>query len=237
MWAKEKYWVRSWLNINPDSPFRTSRLCIIAVITFSVGLGLLFSATQAQVLWNFTPEESDDMRRIEEYMNNLTTMQAKFVQINPDGSSAHGTLYIQRPGFLRFDYDPPDSYLILANGIWLIYVDREMKQVSHIPLKQTLAWFLVKDPISLSDGVLVTRFVRGPGTIRITLIEKGNAEAGSLTLTFGDNPLELKSWSVTDPQKQFTRITLDSPQFGLLHDRELFRFVAPPEWNADKLND
>ena len=35
------------------------------------------------------------------YLNSLTTAQADFVQVNADGSKAHGQIYIQRPGRAR----------------------------------------------------------------------------------------------------------------------------------------
>ena len=188
----------------------------------------------AQILWNLTQEESADIRRIEDYLNGIKTMQARFTQINPDGSSAQGTLHVQRPGSLRFDYDPPDSYLVVANGVWFIYVDRELQQASHIPLRQTLAWFLVREPVSLTDGVSITRFERGPGTMRVSFIETGESESGSVTFSFSDHPLQLRSWSITDPQRQDTHVTIDSPRFGLVLDPELFRFIVPPEWVDDR---
>ena len=204
---------------------------IIAALVLATVSAFFFSSLQAQIIWNLTSDESADIRRIEDYLNGITTMRAKFTQINPDGTSAHGTLYIQRPGLLRFDYAPPESYLIVANGVWFIYVDRELQHASHIPLRQTLAWYLVRDPISLSDGVSITRFERGPGTMRVSFVETDDPDAGAVTFAFSDRPLELKSWSITDSQRQNTRVTIDSPQFGLTLDRELFRFVAPPEWN------
>ena len=226
-------WLRAWVTDLRDRLMRLTGLPVIGAAALTVFLVLSLSGAEAQILWNLTSEESADVRRIEDYLNSITTMQAKFTQINPDGTAAQGTVYIQRPGFLRFDYAPPDSYLIVANGVWFIYVDRELQQVSHIPLRQTLAWFLVRDPISLSDGVSITRFERGPGTMRVSFVETDDPEAGSVTFAFGDRPLELKSWSVTDPQRQDTRVTIDSPQFGLPLNRELFRFVAPPEWSED----
>jgi outer membrane lipoprotein-sorting protein len=204
---------------------------IIAAVALTFVVILSISGAKAQILWKLTPEESADVSRIEDYLNAIKTIQARFTQINPDGSSAQGVLHVQRPGLLRFDYDPPDSYLIVANGIWFIYVDRELQQVSHIPLRQTLAWFLVRDPISLTEDVSITQFERGPGTIRVSFVESDEQESGSVTFVFSDRPLQLKSWSVTDPQLQVTRVTIDSPKFGLPLDPELFRFAAPPEWD------
>jgi len=211
----------------------TYSACKIAGVAMVFAIIPLITDANAQILWNLTQEESADIRRIENYLNGIKTMQARFTQINPDGSSAQGTLHVQRPGLLRFDYDPPDSYLVVANGVWFIYVDRELQQASHIPLRQTLAWFLVREPVSLTDDVSITRFERGPGIMRVSFIETDEPESGSVTFSFSDHPLQLRSWSITDPQRQDTRVTIDSPKFGLALDPELFRFIAPPEW-ADR---
>ena len=225
-----RYWLQDWVIDLPDVLRRGCLARIIAGVAMVFAIVPSVSDANAQILWNLTPEESADVRRIEDYLNGIKTMPARFTQINPDGSSAQGTLHIQRPGSLRFDYDPPDSYLIVANGVWFIYIDRELQQASHIPLRQTLAWFLVRDPISLTDGVSITRFERGPGTMRVSFVESDEPESGSVTFAFSDHPLELKSWSITDPQRQDTRVTIDSPKFGLALDPELFRFITPPEW-------
>ena len=44
---------------------------------------------------------------IEKYFNAIRTMKARFVQTNPNGSIIQGTLYVRRPGRMRFEYDPP----------------------------------------------------------------------------------------------------------------------------------
>ncbi|MEL0111826.1 MAG: outer membrane lipoprotein carrier protein LolA, partial [Rickettsiales bacterium] len=51
--------------------------------------------------------ETTEIQRIESYLNALHTLEARFVQNNPDGSYALGKLYLKRPGQLRFEYDPP----------------------------------------------------------------------------------------------------------------------------------
>ena len=72
------------------------------------------------------------LARIEAYLNGLDTLRASFVQINPDGGTATGELYYERPDKMRLDYDPPSRLLIVANGWKLVYHDRRLEQVSHL---------------------------------------------------------------------------------------------------------
>ena len=70
---------------------------LLAVLTALVPLLLGMGSARAQV---GVPE-------VEKYFNNIRTLQARFVQNNPNGSIVQGTLYIRRPGRMRFEYDAP----------------------------------------------------------------------------------------------------------------------------------
>src|SRR3546814_5027653 len=52
-------------------------------------------------------------------------------------------------------------------------------------------------------------------------------EMGSVVLTFSNNPLQLRNWSVTDAEGKTTNVALANPQFGVPIDDSLFRFVDP----------
>ncbi len=47
-------------------------------------------------------EDQAAVRRIEDYINSITTLKARFIQLNPNGHFVEGSLYISRPGRLRF---------------------------------------------------------------------------------------------------------------------------------------
>src|SRR6188472_23156 len=53
---------------------------------------------------------------VERYFNSIRTLQARFVQSNPNGSVVQGTLYLRRPGRMRFEYDAPSQLKIVADG-------------------------------------------------------------------------------------------------------------------------
>ncbi|NKB49914.1 MAG: outer membrane lipoprotein carrier protein LolA, partial [Alphaproteobacteria bacterium] len=46
-----------------------------------------------------------DIARIETYLNDLTTLESRFVQFSAQGI-AEGRLILSRPGDLRIEYDP-----------------------------------------------------------------------------------------------------------------------------------
>ena len=58
--------------------------------------------------------EQLSLAQISAYLNGISTAKSDFTQINDDGSISTGTLYIRRPGRMRFEYDPPEQALVIA---------------------------------------------------------------------------------------------------------------------------
>ncbi len=172
-------------------------------------------------------EDAPVIARVETYLNSITTLRASFLQVAPDGSVSEGMLYLARPGRLRVEYDPPASVLMVANGSRLTYYDRELGQVSELPLTSPLARILIRQRISLDDDLGVLALERTAGVLRITLGEKDDPGAGLVTLVFNDNPLGLRQWSIKDAQGLETRITLMETWFGLPIDASLFDPPGP----------
>ncbi len=168
------------------------------------------------------------IERIQAYLNRIETVRAEFLQASSNGEVAKGNLYLSRPGRLRIEYQPPVPVLIVADGTFLIYHDRELNQVSYIPLGSTPAGILLQDRISLTGGDLtITDFKQENGTLHITLVRSDNPMEGSLTLVLTDDPLTLRKWAVTDAQGTVTNVSLVQAKFGIPLDAELFRFKNP----------
>jgi outer membrane lipoprotein-sorting protein len=146
--------------------------------------------------------------QIQDYLNGLTALTANFLQVAADGSTRTGKAWLQRPGKMRFEYDPPDPQLLVAGFGLLVYHDPDLAQTTNIPLSATPLGILLANKVQLSGDVTVTNIDREPGEIRLTLIRTGKAAEGSLTLVFGTGPLELRQWVVTDAQQKQTRVSL-----------------------------
>ncbi|MEQ9053977.1 MAG: outer membrane lipoprotein carrier protein LolA, partial [Roseovarius confluentis] len=56
------------------------------------------------------------LNAISNYLNRIETATSDFTQVNDDGSLSTGTLYIKRPGRMRFEYNPPENLLVMAGG-------------------------------------------------------------------------------------------------------------------------
>lgn len=191
----------------------------------TLGLVTLFGpalARAAQPL-NLSSADKAVLDKIQAYLNGITTVQARFLQSSSNGSYAEGDIYIERPSRMRFEYDPPVPLLIIATGSTMALYDKELQQVSQVPIWETPLWFLFKDKIVLDDDLVLTDLSYGGGAVNVTIQEehaKGNLS--SVKLTFSEAPIELKRWEVVDSQGVVVQTGLINPSYGVSLNKDLF---------------
>ena len=196
-------------------------------IVFLASLIIGFSS-KADVIPLASAEGQHVLTRIEGYLNNLTSMRSRFLQINDDGSSAEGLFLLNRPGKMRMEYDPPVPFLLLATGNFFVYVDLELEEVSYLPLSKAIIWPILKEKVSLRDpSITIDRIDLKNGVLRIALRKTDDIDQGVIDLIFNPNPLFLKQWLITDSQLRTTMITLLNPISGVFLEDDLFHFHPP----------
>ncbi len=196
------------------------RTLLLATLLFPI-------AAHAQAPAALTAQDRADIARVEAYLDSLHTLKARFMQIAPDGRSSEGQAWLERPGRMRFQYDPPAPFLLVAGHGLLVFNDRQLNQTSNLPLDRTPLGILLRADVRLSGDITVSRIVRLPGQLQVTLFRTATPNEGTLTLVFADNPLALRQWSVVDAQRQETRISLFDVALGGTFDQSLFSFIDP----------
>jgi outer membrane lipoprotein-sorting protein len=139
--------------------------------------------------------------RVSAYLSSVQTMVGKFVQVGPDGGRTEGIFYIQKPGRVRFEYNPPSPIDIVADGSSVVVRDRKLATQDLYPLSQTPLRYLLADRIDLlrdTDVVSVT----SDNSFVTVVIEQKQLLVGTdrLMMMFDAKDLVLKQWTVTDPQ-------------------------------------
>ena len=205
-------------------PIRMIRALLLAALVAASGLCASAPVAVAAEPVALSPDQSAAVRRAVRYLNDISTLKARFIQISSNGAYAEGDVIIQRPGKMRFEYDPPHPVLIIANGLSLLFYDREIKQASFLPLWETPLWFLIRKEVTLSEGIVVSAVEQSPGALRITITDKDLSETGSVTLVFSDRPLALKKWEITDAQGILTQVSLINPRYGIEVDPLAFDY-------------
>ena len=201
------------------------RLAKAAVLAAALALQPL-AALAAAPAPSLNATDRADLARVEQYLNAIRTVAARFMQSSGD-RVAQGSFYLERPGKMRIQYDPPDPLFMVASGMYLSVYDPRLKQASYLPIDSTPAYFLVKGKTDFADNVTVTRVEHGADTIRISMHEKGHPDQGRLTLVFSDHPLQLKKWTVIDRDGKTIDVALLDAEFDTKLDPNLFKFVDP----------
>jgi outer membrane lipoprotein-sorting protein len=161
------------------------------------GKGGLFS-NQATA---FDDKQRALLNRISLYLSSIQTMVGNFVQIGPDGGRTEGTFYLQKPGRIRFEYNPPSPIDIISDGSSVVVRDRKLATQDLYPLSETPLRYLLADHLDLlrdTDVVSVT----SDDTFDSVTIEQKQVMIGTdkLMIMFDAKDLTLKQWTVTDPQ-------------------------------------
>lgn len=93
---------------------------------FAAGLMFAVSAAQAQT--------AADIQQIESYLNNIKTLKASFVQTASNGNTSEGKLYIEKPNKIRMEYDAPVNVLIVGDGDYIVYNDKDLDQITLLTM-------------------------------------------------------------------------------------------------------
>jgi len=155
-------------------------------------------------------EQTKAVERINAYFNNITNLQGSFEQVDSSSKQSTGRFYVQRPGKIRFDYAPPSSLRIVADGSSLAIEDSDLKTVEKYPIQSTPFRLLLSDSVDLARDSRIVGVDSQEGTLAITLEDKSGDAAGSIRLVFdnGSAGLQLKEWTITDAQGLTTQVTV-----------------------------
>ena len=207
--------------------FRRRTVLLLALIPPLVATGV-----RAQPPFQPAPQDLADLQRVEAYLNGIRTLKAHFLQVAPDGGISEGTVWLERPGRMRFQYDRPSPLLLVAGHGLVVFRDSALNQTTNIPVGRTPLGILLAEHIVVTGEVTVTGIQRQPGQIQLTLVRTASPSEGSLTLVFADSPLTLRQWTIFDAQRQETRVSLYNAELGGTFDQRLFDVVglqAAPE--------
>ncbi len=173
---------------------------------FAFSLGK--SAVPSQAI-AFDAHQRALLDKISNYLSGVQTLVGNFVQIGPDGRRVEGAFSIQKPGKVRFAYNPPSPIDIIADGSAVVVRDRSLETSDYYPLSQTPLRYLLADHIDLLRDTDVVS-VSADDTFITGVIEETRLLTGTsrLMIMFDAKNLQLKQWTVTDPQGLDTTVAV-----------------------------
>ena len=171
-----------------------------------------------------TPEQRTIVDKINNYLSNMQTLEGQFVQVGPDGSRSQGEFYISKPGRVRFEYDAPSTLLLVADGSSVVVRDTKLATQDVYPLSQTPLRFLLANHVDLTkDAGLVA--VYADDVFVTAVVEEKNGLVGTsrLMIMFSAKDMQLKQWTVTDPQGFDTTVAVYNLDASKRPDPSMFK--------------
>lgn len=172
------------------------------------------------------PDRSAALALASASLNRIAAVQGRFAQIAPDGARSQGDIYLSRPGRMRFQYDAPSPLTIVSDGATVAVVDTSVRDVSRVPLRSTPLYYVLKRDVNLERDARIVRVARDGDRLLVTARDRSGEADGEITITFAGPAYELREWSVTDGQRQTTRISLSGVHAAGTIDPRLFRAPA-----------
>lgn len=171
---------------------------------------LIATALTAALMPGMALAEKLSLAEISRYLNGLTTAEAAFTQINPDGSGAKGRVIIRRPGRMRFEYARPDKTVVLASsGQVAVFDDKSNQPPEQYPLAKTPLNLILAREIDLGKANMVVGHTQEGKLTIVTAQDPANPEYGSIALGFSSDPVALRQWVLTDQTGAQTTVLLD----------------------------
>ena len=159
--------------------------------------------------------EKVSLSSISKYFNNFRTAEAKFTQINSDGTIGTGQLYIHRPGRVRFEYDPPDKSLVMAGGGQVAIFDpKSNSNPEQYPLKRTPLSIILAKKVDFGRDKMVVAHTSDGTTTKVTAQDPENPQYGNIQLVFTGSPVELRQWIITNGSGDQTTVILGELEKG-----------------------
>ena len=167
--------------------------------------------------------------QIKNFFENLVTLEANFIQVNPSGNVSNGKIYLDLPGKLRIDYKNPNNLLITSQGFWIVIQDRDSKTTNNIPLKSTPFSILLQNNLNLENENFKTEYSIDSGIITLEIKSQNIDKPGGLILEFSEKPFSLKKWIILDTFGEITTVLIQNAKYNNKLSHLLFFPLDFPE--------
>lgn len=176
--------------------------------------------------------EKLSLSAISNYLNGLSSAEAPFTQINADGSTSSGRLYLKRPHRMRMEYAAPDKTLVLAAaGSVAIFDGKSNSSANQFPISKTPLSLILTPKVNLSQAKMVVAHGEANGMTYVTAQDPKRPEYGQITLFFSSNPIELRQWIVTDETGGETLVKFGQLETGKSYPLDFFSIESAQRKN------
>jgi outer membrane lipoprotein-sorting protein len=206
-------------------PMRRS-IFALAILAAATCLGAAGQMAPQRLAPAYSDEQKAQLDKISAYLNGIHSLKARFIQIGPEGGTDQGTLYIQKPGQIRFEYDPPSPLLIVATDGRVYVKNSRLNTRDTYDLSDTPLGLLLNQTVDLKANRAVMGVNDQNGMVTVQARTSTNRNNSNITMVFSSPGLELRQWTVRDNQGGNTTVALQNVEAGATIDPALF---TPPQ--------
>ena len=200
------------------------RAALALMLVATAALGGMASAAVAEEL---TEEQRAAIQQITGYFNAMRTLQGEFMQVGPKGHISTGVFHISKPGRMRFEYAPPNPFVVVADGTWVTIKNNARNTADQYPLSATPLRLVLAEQVDLLSEAKILDVEQAEGMTTLTLEDKDKLVPGHLVLIFDEERKELQQWIIVDGQGRRTTISLTELVAGVDPDPDLFTVAVP----------
>lgn len=188
----------------------------------------------ASGFWLAVAHASSGLDSLEYFFSEIQTFEARFAQVVLDETlrevdHGQGRVWITRPGYFRWHYEPPDEQDIVGDGEQVWVHDIELEQVTVSDQHQALG----KSPAALLAGagdLAQTYTIEDIGTQGrfdwVNLLPRDD-NSGFKEVRIGFEANRLRLMELLDNLDQRTRISFIDLQENVAIPAHIFEFIPP----------
>ena len=164
--------------------------------------------------------ENQIFARIQQYLLNMRTLQANFSQLSDTGDIMTGTLYLKKPGKIRFSYNHPHNLQIVSNQQAILIFDSKSSGSGPLtyPLSSTPLGFLIGNEF----GALINENGESFELNDKIFIKIQNPQY-RLSIEFKKNPVSLVGWEFENQMGETISISLNNIKTNDYMSDEIFK--------------
>ncbi|SFZ85221.1 Outer membrane lipoprotein-sorting protein [Devosia enhydra] len=168
------------------------------LLAFAAAFTLLPATAMAQPSIPLAAEDVGTINDISAHNSAIRTMAGRFLQIDTRGDRIEGTFFIERPGKVRFRYNPPSREEIISVGRGFYVINRQEETQYAYPQDAIPLRSFLDSAINLMTTNIVA-FDRSEGYVIVTLEDQTPAGLVRVSLVFDEASLDLKQWTLVEP--------------------------------------
>ncbi|MBL6784907.1 MAG: outer membrane lipoprotein carrier protein LolA [Rickettsiales bacterium] len=150
---------------------------------------------------------ANDLSEIENYLNDIKTLKANFLQLDVNGTLAEGSITISKPGKFKWDYQS-QPIQIISDGKTIVFYDKELKQSNFLDVDDSIASLLAEENLSINDDLNVIDFSSTDNGSYLTVSKPNKKDVKQMRLYFSHNPLMISKIDVLDYNNNKIEINL-----------------------------